>query len=255
MMSIIGKNISYHVKKSLILNNISLEIKTGEILTIIGPNGAGKSTLINILSGDIQPSEGLVKYNGKNINNIKIEERALIRSVMSESQKIAFNFTVKDIIEMGWIRSMKKQDSNYLFILNKVVEECGIKNLLFRNFNSLSTGEKRRIHLARTLIQLEGNNNKNLYLILDEPSSNLDLYYEKYIMKIIRKRAKNGFGIVMVLHNINLAYQYSDKILLLKEGNIVAKGATKKILNNDILTETYKIPIFIKENNIIVKYI
>ena len=254
-MSITGKNISYHINNSLILNNINLEVKTGEILTILGPNGAGKSTLIDIISGDLNQNTGIVKYNQKNINNITIEHRASIRSVMSESKQIAFNYTVCDIIEMGWIDSMKKNNTKFSYSLNKVVEECGVKNLLNRTFNTLSSGEKRRIHLARTLIQLEGNYHDDLYLILDEPSNNLDLFYEKYMMQIIKKRAENGYGIVMVLHNINLAYQYSDKILLLKEGNVVISGITKEILTEEILSETYKIPIFIKENNIIVKYI
>ena len=102
-MSIYSEKISLRYNKINILENIDIEIKKGEILSILGPNGAGKSSLLNILSGSIVSHEGNVFYDKENINNISIQKRAFIRSVMSQSQSVVFDFSVRDIVEMGWL--------------------------------------------------------------------------------------------------------------------------------------------------------
>ena len=253
-MSIIAKNISYIINKNIILDNITIEIKNGEILTILGPNGAGKSTLINLLAGDNKITLGCIKYDKINIEEIKIKKRASIRSIMSSSSNIIFDYLVRDIIEMGWIDSAKKEASLFSKSLYKISKECNIYSLLYRKFNSLSSGEKRRVHLARTLLQLYNNKSKKKYLMLDEPTENLDLFYEKKIMHLIRKKADNGYAVVMVLHNINLAYQFSDKILLLKNGKKIHYGCTEEVLTETNLKKVYNIPISIKNKNILINY-
>ena len=104
-MSIVVNDISYEINNNLILSNISLAIKGGEVLSILGPNGSGKSTLMRILAGDINPNSGSIIIDGENLNNIEISARAVIRSMMSQSQNIIYDFNVREIVEMGWIES------------------------------------------------------------------------------------------------------------------------------------------------------
>ena len=138
-MSIYSEKISLRYNKINILENINIEIKKGEILSILGPNGAGKSSLLNILSGSIVSHEGNVFYDKENINNISIQKRAFIRSVMSQSQSVVFDFSVRDIVEMGWL---DKGDYRYSNNINKailgVLEGCEIKYLENRNVMLLS---------------------------------------------------------------------------------------------------------------------
>ena len=111
-MSVISEKVSYSINQKEILNDVSFELNQGEIISVIGPNGAGKSTLLSILSGDINPTLGSVLYNGENINDIDIQDRAFTRSVMSQSQQIIFDFSVREIIEMGWIERGDSYFSN-----------------------------------------------------------------------------------------------------------------------------------------------
>ena len=124
-MSIEVQNISYKINNNQILKNVSLTIDQGKICSILGPNGSGKSTLIKIISGDIKPQKGFIFFNDKKLNDISIEDRAKIRSVMSQSQQIFFDFSVREIIEMGWIEENRMYiKSNLNESLQRVANEC-----------------------------------------------------------------------------------------------------------------------------------
>mgnify|MGYP005711966477 FL=1 len=154
-MSVVSEKVSYSINQKEILNDISFELNQGEIISVIGPNGAGKSTLLSILSGDINPTLGSVLYNGENITDIDIQDRAFTRSVMSQSQQIIFDFSVREIIEMGWIERGDSYFSNdFETAIIDVAKECDLMNLMNRQFNVLSGGEQKRVHYARTLLQL-----------------------------------------------------------------------------------------------------
>ena len=256
-MSIKSESVSVEINGVDILKNINVEVSQGEILTIVGPNGAGKSTFLNVLSGDIEPSEGLVFYDETLLGNIDIEKRSFTRSVMSQSQAMVFDFSVREIIEMGWIN---RGESNYAQEFENAVMEivlkCGVENLIHRNFNTLSGGEQRRIHFARTLLQLwrPSDAKDPKYLLLDEPTANLDLTYEVKMLNIIKEVANEGSGIMLVLHDLNLAAKYSDKIVLLSDGKIIEMGSPKDVLKAEILSEIYDIDIKIKEDPLFITY-
>ena len=138
-----------------IINDINIEVFPGKVLALIGPNGAGKSTILKILSGDIKPTSGVVKYNDINISNIPFVDRAHIRGVMSQSQTIAFDFSVLEIIEMGWLHSDHDYyTSFYPDVLKQIIEDCELQHLVDRKFNTLSGGEQKRVNFARVLLQL-----------------------------------------------------------------------------------------------------
>ena len=250
-MSIDVQNISYEINNNQILKNVSLKIDQGKICSILGPNGSGKSTLVKVISGDLKPQNGFIFFNDRDLKDISIGDRAKIRSVMSQSQQIFFDFSVREIIEMGWIEEngmYSRSDINDS--LQRVAKECEILSLLDRRFNSLSGGEQRRVHFARTLLQSwrPSNSVEPKYLLLDEPTANLDIKHEQRLMKIVKKKAEDGIGVIVILHDINLAAKYSDKILILDSGTMKNFGKTFDVLNKEILEEVYDLPIEISDN-------
>ena len=259
-MSINSKNISLFYDEKEILKDISIEIKEGKITTLLGPNGAGKSSFLNIISGDLDFYNGDVFYNHRNLTEINIQEKAFLRSVMAQSQAIVFDFSVKEIVEMGWLEKGNiKYSYNFKTALKEILEECDIDYLKNRKFNTLSGGEQRRVHFARSLLQLwrESNSVDPCYLMLDEPTSNLDLFHQIKMMNAIKKLSNEGVGIFMILHDLNLAFKYSDYIAILKNGKIVSFGEPMSIINDDILSNTFgvKIQVNKKDDNIFINYV
>ena len=256
-MSIRCESIDINLNKREILKNISIEVKEKEILSIIGPNGAGKSTLLRSLAGDINPTDGNIFYDEININQIDIQERAFTRSVMSQLQPIAFDFSVKEIVEMGWInRGESEYADQFDDAVKEVILKCGVKDLIDRNFNTLSGGEQRRIHFARTLLQLwrPSNSSDPKYLFLDEPTANLDLTYEIKLLNIVKDVAQEGAGVILVLHDLNLAAKFSDKIAILKGGLLIDIGLPKDILKSTLLSDIYEIKVEVKNDPLLITY-
>ena len=189
-MSILIKDLNYSIQGKPILININLEIYPGKVLTILGPNGAGKSSLIKLISGDTDPTAGKIYYDNLDLKLLSLELRAEIRAVMSQSQLISFDYTVQEIIEMGWIeKGIKNIESKFKNSVIEISDKCNIRSFLKRKFNTLSGGEQKRVHLARTLLQIWSpfKESSNRYLILDEPLNNLDLYQEINTMEIIKE--------------------------------------------------------------------
>ena len=250
-MSIYTDSLTYEIKNKKILDDISIDISPGEVLTVLGPNGSGKSTLINLLSGYIEPTAGNIYFDKVNIKNISIENKAFIRSVMSQSQPIVFDFSVKEIIEMGWLqKGLIKFSKSFDKIFEEVIKEASIEKLVNEKFNILSGGEQKRVHFARTLLQSwrPSDSSDPKYLLLDEPTANLDIKHEQKLMNVVRKKASQGLGVLIVLHDINLAAKYSDKIILLKDGKLKGYGETSEILNENLLSNIYELPITISHN-------
>ena len=248
-MSLSLKSVSLKLDNRQILKDVSLEINEGDIVSVIGPNGAGKSTLLNVLTGDISPDSGDIIYDNKQLNKISIQERAFTRSVMSQMQTLVFNFNVKDVVEMGWLqRGNSDFSSNFTMAFEAVTSECNVHNLVHRKFNSLSGGEQRRVHFARTLLQLwrPSQSNDPRYLLLDEPTANLDLSSEMLLMNILKARASSNVGILVILHDLNLASHFADKIAIMKGGEIKAFGKPEEIMTDDFLTSIYEVPIKVK---------
>ncbi|MBP56470.1 MAG: hypothetical protein CML89_02020 [Rhodobiaceae bacterium] len=259
-MSIYSEKVSLKYNDKSILEDINIEIKKGMILSILGPNGAGKSSLLNILSGDIESNLGNVFYDNTDIKNISIQERAFIRSVMSQNQPIVFDFSVRDIVEMGWLdKGNIRYSNNINNAIIGVLNDCEIAHLEKRKFNTLSGGEQRRVHFARSLIQLwrESGNKDSRYLMLDEPTSNLDLSHQIKLMNMLKKLANDGVGILLILHDLNLAFNFSDYIAIIKNGELFAYDKPLNIINKNILEDVFELTfkVDIIDNKINVNYI
>ena len=256
-MSIEINSVSLRINDMDILKDISLKVKPGELMAILGPNGSGKSSLIRIISGDILPTKGHVLIDDKPLVEIDLKEQALKRSVMSQSQQILYDYTVREIIEMGWIyEGIRESEINVKNKISEVAEECYVPHLLDRNFNILSGGEQRRVHFARTLIQINHDYEKvgHRYILLDEPTANLDLSFELKLVKLLKNKAKQGFGILLIIHDLNLASKFSDKIAILYNGALSSYGIPKDVFKSKLLSNIFGIPMDVNPETLRVSY-
>ena len=257
-MTIKSESMSLEIDGGEIVNDINIEVFPGKVLALIGPNGAGKSTILKILSGDIKPTSGVIKYNDINISNIPFVDRAHIRGVMSQSQTIVFDFSVLEIIEMGWLHSDHDYyTSFYPDVLKQIIEDCELQHLVDRKFNTLSGGEQKRVHFARVLLQLwipEGDIHPR-FMLLDEPLANLDIYHELKILEIIKKHLSKNIGVLLILHDLNTASKFADNIVLMKNGTMVKNGSTIEVLTESILSETYETKIKVNDTSPKITYL
>ena len=256
-MTIRAISISAEIDGIPLLSDMSLEIVPGEVLALVGPNGAGKSTLLSVLAGDLNPVQGSIFYNKRNIAQLDVQERAHYRSVMSQALPMVFDFSVKDIVEMGWLHNGQHFYSDHFkSAVQQIVDQCNISSLINRRFNTLSGGEQKRVHFARALLQLwkYEDSLEAKYLMLDEPLANLDIRHELSLLAVIRKAAASGIGVLIVLHDLNLAAKFADKVAMLNQGRIVGLGVPEDVLTTQLLTSVYDVPINVKPNPLTISY-
>ncbi len=231
----------------VLIDSADLSINAGEVTTILGPNGAGKSTLLRCLSGTMRPDQGRILFNGRDLRSYSASELALQRAVLGQEGQLAFGSSVMDVVRLGRIphvgRSTRQTD---LAAVAEAMQVASVGHLADRNFLTLSGGEKQRVHLARTLCQLlpwraEATASQLLYL--DEPTNNLDLSHQHAVLRHARKLSKAGLGVVIVLHDPNLATAYADHVVLMQTGRIIATGPTDFALHPERLSMVYGIPM------------
>ena len=241
MLSI--QNISYSVGKKEIVKDISVNFLPGEFTMILGPNGSGKSTFLKLFSGEIKAKEGSVLYSDKNITDLKKEDLAKIRAVMSQQPELGFPLMVEEVVMMGryphfTFNPGKKDEA----ICNEVIGQMNISELKERNYLTLSGGEKQRVQFARVLAQIwEMPLQGHRYLFLDEPLTNLDINYQQEFLTIARSLTKTDTILVAVMHDINLAVQYADKLIFLKEGEMVSYGKPLEILSEELIKKVFEV--------------
>ena len=221
-----------------LLDGVSLELHAGEVLALLGPNGAGKSTLMALLSGDVPPDGGLVEFGGRPIGDWSLMELARRRSVLLQDNQIMFPFTVHQVVEMGrapWRRTPFEDDDNAA--IAEAIAAADIGHLGNRRVPSLSGGERARVAFARVLAGRTG------VLMLDEPTAALDLGHQEAVLTLARERARAGDAVLVVLHDLNLAAAYADRIALLRDGRVVACDAPERVLTAEIVGDVYRTPV------------
>jgi len=238
-----AENIQYRIGKKQIVNAISAEFFPGEFNMILGPNGSGKSSFLKIISGEISHYNGTVLYNDKKLSTQKKEELAKYRAVMSQLPELSFPLTVEEVVMMGryphfTFNPTKKDES----ICDDVMERMNLTSFKTRNYLTLSGGEKQRVHFARVLAQIwEKTESGNRYLFLDEPLNSLDINYQQEFLQIAKAFARHNTVLIAVLHDINLAIQYADKLFFLKEGELVAHGKPREILHESLIQKVFDV--------------
>ncbi len=239
------ENIEFKYGTKLILSDISLQFNKGHLYGILGPNGSGKTTLIKILSGILKNDYGKVFIDEDDIKKLSIREIAKKLAVVSQSNLIEFDFTVKEIIKMGryaHVGRFERESSEDKKIINEIITKFRLNDLKNRNFNQLSGGEQQKVILARAMAQ------QSKIILLDEPTTHLDINYQLEFMEMLKEYVNKGLIIIIVLHDLNIATQYCDKIILLKDGLIKSLGDTQDIITRENIKSVYDVDVIIKKN-------
>ncbi|ETR76134.1 iron ABC transporter [Afipia sp. P52-10] len=228
------------IRGATLLDGIDFSAAPGETVAIVGPNGAGKSTLLRILSGDLLPTRGTVRIKGAELRSYAPDKLAAHRAVLSQHVTISFPFTVEEVVRMGAgeIPRAKAQP-----LVEAMLSEIDLNALRHRELPTLSGGEQQRAHFARVLLQLAVGEAKHGpgVLLLDEPTSSLDLRYQINLVELGKRRAKAGTAVIAILHDLNLASRFADRIVVLSKGRIAASGTPRETITSAMLRDVFEV--------------
>lgn len=232
------------------LDDVSVDLRVGEISVVTGPNGAGKSTLVSALAGYIPCQRGTISIGENEVTQLSAQELSERRVVMTQASNVVFDFSVNEILAMG-VPSATHSIENLREVDLELATECEISELLNRNFNSLSGGERQRVQFCRALIQIARNKSsaEPRYLILDEPTSSLDLYHVVKLTKILKRVRAENVGILVILHDLNLTAHIADFVYLLKDGEVAGTGAPNDVLTETLLSDVYSTPVRVERRD------
>ncbi len=218
-----------------VLKNITFDLTGPKFVSIMGPNGVGKSTLIHCINKILTPTEGTVLLDEQNVTEISIKEMAKIVGYVPYSANDTFPLTVVDTVLMGRHPYSKWNSLDQdLDIVYDTLARLGISKLAMRSFNELSAGQHQKVMLARGLVQ------EPKILLLDEPTSNLDVRHQLDVTKMLRDLSREkDILVIMISHDINIAAKYSDEVIMMKGGTIYAAGTPQEVITEDNLREVY----------------
>jgi iron complex transport system ATP-binding protein len=228
------KGLKVVLGSSEILKNISFGVKRGEVVGLLGPNGSGKSTLLRTIYGVLRPSGGVVYFDGRAIPDFSIKEVAKKLGYLPQ-ESFDTGLKVKEVVMLGrtpYIQGFSFTEED-LKIVRGALNLVGLSNFENRRFSELSGGEKQKVLLARVFAQ------NTEVLLLDEPTSHLDISSQLEIMSLIRRKVQDGCSALIAIHDINLASAYCDKLLLVKKGEIFAAGKPEETITSGNIREVY----------------
>ncbi len=237
------ENVTYRIGNKNILSNVNTVFNPGEFNIILGPNGSGKSSLMKIFSGLQLPTGGEIRIGDEKIQTIKKAELAKYRAVLTQQPEISFPLSVEEVVMMGRYPHFEFTASkNDFTICDEVIAKLNLDDFRKRNYQTLSGGEKQRVHFARVLAQVWENTSPGLrYLFLDEPLANLDIRYQHEFLVIVRDLLHRNFVLVAVLHDINQSIQFGDRLFFMKEGKLLYHGTPSEIISQNLVKEVYDV--------------
>lgn len=226
------------IRRATLVDRVSLSVQRGETVAIVGPNGAGKSTLMRLLSGDLRPTTGAVQIKGRDLQSYSSAELAMQRAMLSQHVSISFPFTVEEVVRMG---AGEMAQTHAQPLVDAMLKEVGLEAFRDRELPTLSGGEQQRAHFARVLLQLACGESRNGpgILLLDEPTSSLDLRYQINLVEMAKRRAGNGTAVVAILHDLNLAARFADRIVVIHQGQIAANGSPGETITAEMLRTVF----------------
>ncbi|GHB94879.1 heme ABC transporter ATP-binding protein [Cerasicoccus arenae] len=235
--------VSFSYGRRTVVDNVSLAVEPGKVIAILGPNGAGKTSLFRLLSGGEEPEEGTVTLDGKPLKSFAAEALARRRSVLPQTSQLGFNFTVREVVEMGRLPHARVDKSvDEEAVVEQAMAQADIGNFAERHFLSLSGGERQRVHLARCLAQVwpgDSTPAESRYLLLDEPTNNLDISHQHTCLREARLLATKGVGVACILHDFNLALAYADTCVVLFDGMVRASGTVATALTAEVISDVF----------------
>jgi iron complex transport system ATP-binding protein len=227
---------------SSFLKPLSISLKPGQVVGLLGPNGAGKSTLLKMLSGEWKPTAGEVLLEGTPLSAVASRDRARAIAVLPQSSHLTASFTGFEVAALGRTPHPRSADDRQ--IIHAALDAVEASHLSQRLYPKLSGGEQQKIHLARAMVQIwDAVNADGRYLLLDEPTSNLDLAEQHRGLQAVRRMAVRGIGVLAIMHDLNLAAQYADIVILLKNGRLMGIGSPAEVLTSALIWDTFSFPV------------
>ncbi|MFW9082578.1 heme ABC transporter ATP-binding protein [Pseudomonas sp. P2757] len=239
-----AQNLHIRRGRKTVLADVSLQLEPGEVLGVLGPNGAGKSTLLGALCGELAASDGEVLLDGKALSHWSGPRRAQRLAVLPQVSTLDFAFRVEEVVGMGRLpyQSGRVRDDE---IIAAAFDAADAAHLSGRSYLALSGGERQRVHLARVLAQLwPGQVGQTL--LLDEPTSMLDPLHQHTTLQAVREFADRGAAVLVILHDLNLAARYCDRLLLLQDGRPVALDTPQVVLRPEPLQAVFGLEVLVQ---------
>lgn len=234
-MEITLDNLKMTFDERTVLNNISLNIKKNKFTGIIGPNGSGKSTLLKCMYRILQPTEGFIYIDGKELSKYSIRETAQKQAVLAQHNYYNFDFEVLDVVLMGrspYKKAMEQDNAEDYLLAKESLKIVGMEAFMRSNFSVLSGGEQQRVMLARALTQ------NTQCLILDEPTNHLDIKYQIQLLNIVKTR---GLTILAAIHDLNMAAMYCDEIIAMRNGCILKTGTPEDVFTKEFIYDVFEV--------------
>jgi iron complex transport system ATP-binding protein len=235
-----AQSVSMSIGAAMLVDGVELSVRAGEMVAIVGPNGAGKSTLLRMLSGDLRPTAGRISLKQHDIQAYPPRALARHRAMLSQHVNVTFPFTVEEIVHMGAGDTGRAPAQK---LVDAALAEVGLSHFGHRQLPTLSGGEQQRAHFARVLVQLacgEQHHGPGL-LLLDEPTSSLDMRHQIDLVETARRRAQGGTAVIAVLHDLNLAMRFADRIVLLHRGRLAVDGSRAEAITADTIRRIFEV--------------
>ncbi|MEM1371075.1 MAG: heme ABC transporter ATP-binding protein [Pseudomonadota bacterium] len=242
-------NATFEIAGKALVKEASLQLLPGQMCAVIGPNGAGKSTLFKMLTGELKPTRGEIRIDGSALASQPPVQLASRRAVVPQASRLSFPFTVAEVVLLGAsVPGLSEAGAAQHEAAQTALETTGLSHLADRFYTRLSGGERQRVHLARALCQLicgRRYTSAAPILMLDEPTSSLDLMHQIKVLAHVQELARSGHVVLVVLHDLNLAAAFADQLVVMSDGEIVASGRTADVFTSDTLSSVYRCPIAI----------
>jgi len=240
-------DVTFRYRAASALEEVSLDLRRGEILGILGPNGSGKSTLLRILSGVLHPQFGTVQWHGTPLGRLRRTEVARRMAVVPQGGTIEFPFSVMEVVLMGrapHLGGFAFEGDRDVRVAEAAMRRTATLHLAHRSIHELSGGERQRVVLARALAQ------EPQVLLLDEPGAFLDIRHAVELYDLLRDLQAEGITIATVLHDLNLAALYCDRVALLKAGRLVRLGPPAEVITYATVKDVYETEVYVDTNDI-----
>ncbi len=229
--------LSVSIGHKSILKDLSFSLARGEFTALLGPNGTGKSTLLKAITREVA-FQGEVQIFGQPRDNWPQEELSHHLGVLPQTSSLSFNFTAQEVVELGGI-GLTLPHQELQQVVERNMQQTDVAHLKARSYPTLSGGEKQRVHLSRVLTQLQQSNG-NTIILLDEPTSALDLHHQHSTLALARSLANQGATVVAVLHDLNLASQYADRMIILNNGHIAIDAPPAQAMQAELIEQVYQ---------------
>jgi iron complex transport system ATP-binding protein len=240
MPAIAARDIRVHAGDKVLLDIPSLTVGRGQWIALVGPNGAGKTTLLRTLAGDIRPDVGTVLLDGRDISALSAGELAVRRAVLSQHVNVSVPFSVYEVAAMG--AGIGKPHGLDRIVLEKLAR-VGLEAFADRKITTLSGGEQQRAHFARVLVQLElrSEGDEAACLFLDEPTASLDMRHQITMLEMTKQLSRRGVAVITVIHDLNLAAMFAERVIAFSAGEIVADGAPAAVVTDAIVGKVFDV--------------